>query len=120
MNTAPGGVPSSARAYSEILPRRDSTVTISPAFTPDRSRSAGWNDATGSGSMWSSTLARRVIAPVCQCSSWRLDRLSSELNHAVGVGDCADLLRPGGCRQHHVGEVGGFGEEDVLNHHVIE
>ena len=31
----------------------------------------GCTSATGSGSIASSTVARRVMLPVCQCSSWR-------------------------------------------------
>ena len=50
----------------------------------------------------------------------RLDRLAAELHHAVGVGHGADLLRPGGRRQHDVGEIRGLGEEDVLHDQVIE
>ena len=50
----------------------------------------------------------------------RLDRLASELHHAIGVGDGADLLRPRGGRQHDVGEIGRLGEEDVLHDDVIE
>ena len=53
------------------LPRRDSIVSVSPGVTPICSRSSGCTEATGSGSMLSSTEARRVIEPVCQCSSWR-------------------------------------------------
>ena len=38
---------------------------------PWPARSSGCTSATGSGSMASSTVARRVMLPVCQCSSWR-------------------------------------------------
>jgi len=46
----------------------------------------------------------------------RLNRLSGELHHAIGIGERAGLLREGGRRQHDVGEVRGLGEEDVLHH----
>ena len=42
-----------------------------PAPRPMRPSSAGCSMATASGSSASSTLARRVMAPVCQCSSMR-------------------------------------------------
>ena len=50
----------------------------------------------------------------------RLDRLAPELHHAIGIGDRADLLRPRGGGQHDIGQVRGFGEEDILHHQVIE
>ena len=50
----------------------------------------------------------------------RLDRLASELHHAIGVGDGADLLGPRGGGQHDVGEIRRLGEEDVLHDQVIE
>ena len=48
------------------------------------------------------------------------DCLSAELHHAIGIADRAVLLGPGGGRQHHVGEPGGLGHEDVLNHQMLE
>ena len=50
----------------------------------------------------------------------RFDRFASELHHAIRVGDRADLLRPRRGWQHHVGEVGRLGEEDILHDEVIE
>ncbi len=50
----------------------------------------------------------------------RFNRLTSELHHAIGIGDGADLLRPRGGGQHDVGEVRRFGEEDILHDQVIE
>ena len=47
-------------------------VTTSPgAGAHRRAGPAGWTSATGSGSSASSMVARRVMLPVCQCSSWR-------------------------------------------------
>src|ERR1700688_2067692 len=46
-------------------------VIKSPGFAPSEAMSSGCSDATGSGSMESSTPDRRVMLPVCQCSSWR-------------------------------------------------
>src|SRR5574337_734454 len=71
MNTAPSGVPSSARAASVTSPRRERTLIASPGPIPSAARSRGFSVAVGAGSIASSTAARRVIAPVCQCSSWR-------------------------------------------------
>jgi hypothetical protein len=45
---------------------------------------------------------------------------STELHHAVGVGHRPDLLGPGGRGKHHVGEIRGLVEEDVLHDQVIE
>ncbi len=50
----------------------------------------------------------------------RVDRLLAQLHHAVGVGDRAGLLGPGGGGQHHIGQPGGFGHEDVLHHQVLQ
>ncbi len=44
---------------------------MSPASMPSTLRSAPHMDAVAMGSMASSTLARRVMLPVCQCSSCR-------------------------------------------------
>ena len=71
MNTAPRGVPASARAASAMLPRRDATVIVPLGETFICAMSSGFSDATGTGSISSSTSARRVMLPVCQCSSWR-------------------------------------------------
>ncbi|MGY4421084.1 hypothetical protein ACVWY2_003533 [Bradyrhizobium sp. JR6.1] len=43
----------------------------SPGASPFLRMSFGVMNATASGSIWSSTWARRVIEPVCQCSSTR-------------------------------------------------
>ena len=67
----PGATALSARAFNSIVPRRVVTRTGSPAAMPSRRSSAGARLATASGSSSSSTFARRVMAPVCQCSSWR-------------------------------------------------
>ncbi|MNT27845.1 hypothetical protein D3C72_1634950 [compost metagenome] len=50
----------------------------------------------------------------------RVQCLAAELDGAVGVGEGAGLLREGRSRQHHVGQVGGLGQEDVLHHQVVE
>ena len=50
----------------------------------------------------------------------RRDRLLAQLHHAVGIADRAVFLWPGGGRQHHVGEPGGLGHEDVLHHEMLE
>ena len=47
-------------------------------------------------------------------------RLAAHLHLAVGVGDGAVLLRPGGGRQDHVGVGAGLGQEDVLHHQMFE
>ena len=70
-NTVPGGELSSARANSVTAPRRVLSVTGSPGARPSAAMSCGCSSATGSGSIASSTAARRVMLPVCQCSSWR-------------------------------------------------
>jgi hypothetical protein len=69
MNAVPRGVPLSARAYSDTEPRRDATDSAPPGATPSAARSAGLNEAIGAGSIASSTSVRRVMLPVCQCSS---------------------------------------------------
>jgi hypothetical protein len=71
MKTEPRVTPSSARAVSAISPRREATVMTSPPCAPSASRSSGCIDTTARGSIASSTEARRVIEPVCQCSSCR-------------------------------------------------
>src|SRR5712675_1119167 len=71
MNTTPSGTPSSWRAESSTVPRRVVTRTMSPGATPSRAMVPRESEATAEGSSASSTAARRVIAPVCQCSSWR-------------------------------------------------
>ncbi len=71
MNTMPGAMALSLRAFNSIVPRRVVTRTRSPGCRPSRRNSAGARLATASGSSSSSTEARRVIAPVCQCSSCR-------------------------------------------------
>jgi len=77
----------------------------------DGMRPVAWSRCAGS---WTQPRSRDLRL------ARRLDRLSSELHHAVCVGDRADLLRPRRRRQHHVGEISSFGEKDVLHHHVIE
>ena len=67
----PSGMPGSTRAASEMLPRRVEMLSISPSAMPRRSNSPGASIATADGSSASSTFERRVIEPVCQCSSWR-------------------------------------------------
>ncbi len=54
------------------------------------------------------------------CITGRIDRLPAHLYHAVGVGDGAGLFRPGGGRQHHIGQPGGLGHEDVLHHQMLQ
>ena len=50
----------------------------------------------------------------------RVDRRAAQLHLTVGVGEGAVLLGEGGRRQHHVGEIGGFGQEDVLHHQPVQ
>jgi hypothetical protein len=50
----------------------------------------------------------------------RLNGLAAELHHAIRVRHGADLLRPRRRGQHDVGEVRGFGQENVLNDKMIE
>ena len=69
MYTVPSGVPSSRRKLTLTLPRREHRVTIAPAFTPRRANSRPLTEAVAIGSSASSTLDRRVMLPVCQCSS---------------------------------------------------
>src|SRR5690606_3167174 len=45
----------------------------------------------------------------------RFDRLVGQVHGAVGVGEGAGLLAPGGGGQHDVGELGGLGEGQVLH-----
>src|SRR5579862_561784 len=71
MNTTPSGIPSSCRELSSTTPRRVVTRTMSPGATPSLARVPRETFATAEGSSASSTVARRVMAPVCQCSSWR-------------------------------------------------
>ena len=47
-------------------------------------------------------------------------RLAPELHDAIGIGDRADLLRKRRCRQDHVGEIAGLGQEDVLHDEHLE
>ena len=70
-DTAPRGVPSSRRTWMATAPRRDCTVMTSPASSPSAAKSAPHKEAVAMGSMASNTTARRVMLPVCQCSSCR-------------------------------------------------
>ena len=54
------------------------------------------------------------------CVAWRCDGLLAQLHHPVGIADRAVFLWPGGGRQHHIGEPGGLGHEDVLHHQMLE
>ena len=58
--------------------------------------------------------------PVLAGVAGRADGLPAHLDAAVGVGDRAVLLRKGGGRQDDIGEGGGFGHEDVLDHKNVE
>ena len=62
-----------------------------------RRMSFGDMNATASGSIWSSTLERRVIEPVCQCSSTRPVEstigYSSSGNSSGGM-TCAGTILP--------------------------
>ena len=50
----------------------------------------------------------------------RLERLPHPLHPAFAVGDRALRLRPGGtCGQHHVGQLSGSGQVEVLDHQVL-
>ncbi len=50
----------------------------------------------------------------------RVNRLPSELHAPVGVGEGPGLFRKGRGGEHHVRETRGFGEEDILDHQVVE
>ena len=63
--------PRSGRTPSVTPPRRERTRACPPATSPRRAAVPGCKLTLGSGSSASSTLARRVMLPVCQCSSWR-------------------------------------------------
>jgi len=54
---------------SSTVPRRVVTRTMSPGTMPSLAKVPRETDATAEGSSASSTVARRVMAPVCQCSS---------------------------------------------------
>src|SRR6185312_1413415 len=71
MNTTPSGMASSCREFSSTMPRRVDTRTMSPGLMPSLSMVPRDSAAVGDGSMASRTVARRVMAPVCQCSSMR-------------------------------------------------
>ncbi len=71
MNTTPSGMASSWRVLSSTSPRRVVTRTMSPGLMPSFTSVPRDTEATALGSSASSTVARRVMAPVCQCSSWR-------------------------------------------------
>ena len=58
--------------------------------------------------------------PVLPRLARRRQRLAAELHVAVGVGEGAGLLGPGRGRQDHVGVVGRLGQEDVLDHQMLE
>ena len=53
------------------VPKREVRRTRSPSVTPRRSQSAGFMSSSASGSARLSSGTRRVIDPVCQCSSRR-------------------------------------------------
>src|SRR6188472_622807 len=59
------------RARSSIVPRREVRRTKSPSLIPIAFASSGFRKACGSGWIESSANERRVIEPVCQCSSRR-------------------------------------------------
>ncbi len=71
MNTMFSGTSRSLRTLTSTAPRRVSSRIMSPGQTFIRRMSFGDMKATASGSIWSSTWERRVIEPVCQCSSTR-------------------------------------------------
>ena len=50
----------------------------------------------------------------------RINRLLAQLHHPVGVGHRAGFFGPGGGRQHHIGQPGGFGHENVLHHQMFQ
>ena len=52
--------------------------------------------------------------------SRRLQGDAGELHLTVGVGKRAFLLREGRCWQHHIGVVGSLGQEQILDHQMLE
>ena len=69
----------------------------SPGRTFSRRMSFGDMNATASGSIWSSTWERRVIEPVCQCSSTRpVDSTIgySSSGNSSGGSTCAGTILP--------------------------
>ena len=65
----PSATSRSARAFSTTVPRRVDTRMNPPGAMPSLSISRGFKPAIASGSMASRLDARRVMEPVCQCSS---------------------------------------------------
>ena len=50
----------------------------------------------------------------------RVQGLLAQLHHAVGIAHRAGFLRPGGSGQHHIGQPGGFGHENILHYQVFQ
>ena len=46
----------------------------------------------------------------------QIKRATSELHHAIGVGDGTHFLGPRGCGQNNIGQISRFCEEDILHH----
>ena len=52
--------------------------------------------------------------------AWRVDRLPTHLHQTIGVGEGAGFFGEGACGQDHVGQVRGFGQENVLHHQMLQ
>ncbi|MNM80225.1 hypothetical protein D3C81_921890 [compost metagenome] len=57
---------------------------------------------------------------VLACLPGRVDRLPAQLHRAVRIGEGASLLGEGRGGQHHIGQAGGLGQENVLHHQMVE
>ena len=69
MNTMSSATARSARAITDTAPRRVSMSIMSPGCTPILRKVRGCSEALACGSTASSTMVRRVMEPVCQCSN---------------------------------------------------
>ena len=110
MKSMSSGRPGSARSVQRhrAAPRRHPHRAARPR-APSRASVAGASETVGAGSSASSTPARRVIAPVCQCSSSR-PVVSTKGKSASGslrlgsVRPAGDEARAAGRRGEAVGE----------------
>ena len=111
-------MPSSRRTLKHTSPRLDASVITSPSLKPSANISAPHIEAVASGSMASSTVARRVMLPVCQCSSClpvirTKGKLASGLSLAGMMSAGTKLTRPSAvakCSLNTVGSPGSSSE----------